>query len=255
MAASSSMQAFNTETVVSGWTDGFVRCYFASNGQLAWQTANSHRGAVTAVCVVDQFVITGGEDNYIRLWNRRTHELLAQFGEHTKPISSVLQDCRPGKSHMVYSIGIDRNLYGYDLTKERRVLHHSYPDSGAFLGATQRRDHEAEMLLATQDGRVLQFDEDIPQPTYSFSASSSNNLSVRTISLSPASGKYLATGGDDGILRVWRVPTNQTGPFTVVAAIESAHSLSITSVSWSPDERQIISVGQDGAICVWNVYQ
>jgi WD40 repeat protein len=28
----------------------------------------------------------------------------------------------------------------------------------------------------------------------------------------------------------------------------------VASLRWSPDERQVVSVGDDGCVCVWNFY-
>ena len=34
----------------------------------------------------------------------------------------------------------------------------------------------------------------------------------------------------------------------------SAHSGHVLSLSFSPDDRQLVSVGEDGNVMVWNVY-
>ena len=48
-------------------------------------------------------------------------------------------------------------------------------------------------------------------------------------------------------------------PATAVQALSlvvtlAAHAASVSAVAWSPDQRQLVSVGLDGAICVWNFY-
>jgi WD40 repeat protein len=66
-------------------------------------------------------------------------------------------------------------------------------------------------------------------------------------------GKMVATGGTMGIMRLFRL---QLSP--VVALHRSAelrgHSKSITSLAFSLDDKQIVSVGEDGGIFVWSVY-
>lgn len=254
------------ESVISGWSDGFIRCHDAAPQGLSgprtalpakrvlWQVVNAHRGPVSAIAVVDQFIVSAGlQDCHVRLWSRRTHEMLAQFAEHTKAVTDVCRDVRPGKELLVYSIGADRHLFGYDLVRERRVIHHSCGES-SYLAMAQRRDHDAEFLVATQDGRVLQIDEDIPnKPTLVFPASLASSMAVRAMSLS-SSGRFLATVGDDIHLRLFRVPENATGPFTLLVDVETSHSQSVLSVRWSPDDRQVVTVGADAAICIWNAY-
>jgi WD40 repeat protein len=37
-------------------------------------------------------------------------------------------------------------------------------------------------------------------------------------------------------------------------AMARAHSVGCRTVSWSPDERQLVSASVDGSLCVWNFY-
>lgn len=32
------------------------------------------------------------------------------------------------------------------------------------------------------------------------------------------------------------------------------HSETVTALQWSPDEKQVVSVGEDCCVCVWNFY-
>lgn len=65
-------------------------------------------------------------------------------------------------------------------------------------------------------------------------------------------GRYAATGGSAGIVRIWSVDTN---PYSVKFLCESkGHSKTITSVAFSLDDKQVVSVGEDGAIFIWCLY-
>lgn len=66
-------------SIVSGWRDGFVRCYDPASTRVLWEIANAHRGAVTSVYADANYVLSGGEDGAVRVWARTTRKLLIQF--------------------------------------------------------------------------------------------------------------------------------------------------------------------------------
>lgn len=69
--------ALDDLSFVTGWKDGFVRCYDPNgNGRILWEIISSHRGAVTSLFVDANYIITGGEDGAVRLWARTTRKLL-----------------------------------------------------------------------------------------------------------------------------------------------------------------------------------
>jgi WD40 repeat protein len=61
-------------------------------------------------------------------------------------------------------------------------------------------------------------------------------------------GRFLATGGSDQRVCIWDA-TN-----SALLAEGVGHSGTITSVTFSPDSKQMISVGADGCILVWNIF-
>jgi WD40 repeat protein len=97
------------ESVVSGWSDGFVRCHDASSMRGLWEIASAHRAAVTAVAVrcdeAASYLVSGGGDGSVRVWGLRSRELMAQFCEHHKAVTSVLVDARA--PHLAHSAGLD----------------------------------------------------------------------------------------------------------------------------------------------------
>lgn len=60
--------------------------------------------------------------------------------------------------------------------------------------------------------------------------------------------KFFVTGGSLGIVRVWEF---SSGKFV---SENRAHSNAITSVKFSPDDKQIVSAGRDGMVVVWNCF-
>jgi WD40 repeat protein len=60
--------------------------------------------------------------------------------------------------------------------------------------------------------------------------------------------KFFATGGMLGIVRIYDY---NTGQFITQC---KAHSNSIMSVKFSPDDKQLVSAGTDGLVAIWNVF-
>ena len=61
-------------------------------------------------------------------------------------------------------------------------------------------------------------------------------------------GRTLASGGDDGTVRLWDVATGRQvgGPLT-------GHPGAVLSVAFSPDGRTLASGGDDGTVRLWDV--
>lgn len=60
-------------------------------------------------------------------------------------------------------------------------------------------------------------------------------------------GKHFITGGQDGLLKIWNYDEG------VCYYYGEGHSGSITKIKISPDQKTIVSVGNEGAIFFWNV--
>ena len=69
----------NDNTVMTGWDDGFVRCYEPSQGGPFWEITNAHKGPVTTVYGDKNYLLTGGAEGAERVWARTTRQLLIQF--------------------------------------------------------------------------------------------------------------------------------------------------------------------------------
>ena len=63
----------------------------AENGELLWSIANAHRGGVTALQVSHnrKFVVSGGEEGEVRVWEIRTREMILHLKQHTATVTSL----------------------------------------------------------------------------------------------------------------------------------------------------------------------
>ncbi len=71
-------------------------------------------------------------------------------------------------------------------------------------------------------------------------------LGVNTLSFSQ-DDKYLASGGEDGIIKIWDVMSGE-----LIRELD-AHYLGVNTLSFSQDDKYLASGGEDGIIKIWDV--
>ena len=66
--------ARDDNTTLVGYRDGCIRGFdtISAKAQL-WEISNAHRGAVTALYADANYILSGGQDGAVRVWNRKTH--------------------------------------------------------------------------------------------------------------------------------------------------------------------------------------
>ena len=62
-------------------------------------------------------------------------------------------------------------------------------------------------------------------------------------------GRYAATGGTTGVIRLWDLQS-----YSMISEC-IGHSNSINSLKFTPDDKQIISGGDDGSIFIWCIFE
>ena len=120
---------------------------------------------------------------------------------------------------------------------------------GAFTGLAQRKDSEQELITCDANGRILFWDCDVQEPILGVSV---DGTTVTCVAISP-SGKYFVLCRDE-MLTVFELDEASATAAPKPIAEGWAHSSNVKAVQWSPDERQLVSIGADSCICVWNFF-
>ncbi|KAH7829512.1 putative WD40 repeat-containing protein [Monocercomonoides exilis] len=260
----------HVDAIVTGHVDGTLKAHDAHTGTQLWSVL-AHRGMTSAVNVGSGVVLSGGEDGRVRCWSGRTHETLAEFKEHTRGVRSVLVDIADNK--IAHSCSTDKTICCFDLEEEKKVNGHITVDE-VFECMCQRPDGERELITGAQNGIVSVWDWDAPDSVSTFATES--KATINSIAIS-SSGRYLAVCNDDGdvivydmrnvkivlppvsVLHGGRIPPPQKKTHVDVLPPVSdtcgkGHSAAARSLAWSPDEKQLVSVGDDCGILIWNFY-
>mmetsp|Transcript_16438 Transcript_16438/g.27883 ORF Transcript_16438/g.27883 Transcript_16438/m.27883 type:complete len:281 (+) Transcript_16438:800-1642(+) len=82
---------FTDEIILSGWSDGKVRAFRVDNCEQLWQIDNAHKNGVTAIALShnQKFIVSGGQEGEIRVWEIRSRELISHLKEHTSKVTKV----------------------------------------------------------------------------------------------------------------------------------------------------------------------
>jgi len=235
--------------VMTGWTDGDVRCFDEETGEHLWTINNAHRGGVSCLCVAPNqaFIVSGGEEGDVRVWDVRSREMLCHLKEHTARVTStaVMKDCQTA-----ISASRDRSALCWDLQHERRVSAHTQRMGG--INSLALHQNMVNTVTVGQEKKVTYWDLREEQPVRVIDKAHAGSYGEAMEGLATAishDGKLVATGGTDQRVLLWDFATGKL----VVTGI--GHSGDVTGLSFSPDDKQLVSVGKDGMVFVWNIYR
>ncbi|KAL1504617.1 hypothetical protein AB1Y20_008400 [Prymnesium parvum] len=250
--------AINGGKVVSGWSDGAIRCHDEASGGQLFEIAGAHRGSVLHVCLTPLYIVSGGRDGSVRVWSDGdSHSLVGNFDEHRAAVSGLRVDrARPS---IVYSCSEDKTLVTIDLAQARRTHCHVVKE-GPFSGIEQIPGGDMELVTCDATGAIKWWDSDISDQPLSMLVTwsphdHSPERKLTSIALSPPSatgdGEYLLLGTATGDVQVWDLRKPERAE---LLSQGSAHSEEVSQARWSPDGKQVVSVGRDSVICVWNFF-
>jgi WD40 repeat protein len=131
--------ALDDDTLTTGWSDGFIRCYVKGETTPRWEIANAHRGEVTSLYADGNYILSGGSDGAVRIWARQNRKMLIQFNDQKRDIVNLFPDLN--YPHVIHSCSMDRTVSTYDLKLEKRISSHQ-TNNGCLLGMSQRKDSE-----------------------------------------------------------------------------------------------------------------
>lgn len=234
--------AYAIECIVSGWQDGLIRCHDCETGELLWAIQEAHKHGVTAIMVAhnQRFFLSGGQDGEVRVWDIKSRELVCNLKEHKQMVTQV--ECFADDT-LALSCSRDKSIMCWDLRNECRVTG-LVQKMGGLNCLTLCKDQNM-FLTAGQERRITYWDVREPDPIQAIDPAHDGEATCICLT---TSGVYFATGGTDQQVKLWTVQGGQ------LMATGTGHSAQVKCIKVSPDDRQIISVGEDGNIFVWNLY-
>jgi len=160
-----------------------------------------------------QYLVTASEDGTAKLWDISTRHL-SQFSTSQVGVNNITFS--PDHKYIA-TVGADGTVKLWTL-------------SGQLVTQLESKLINTE---ASEDSTQLRF---IRYNRYLLSVS---------VDFSPAAN-HLATGGEDGFIRLWNLPGQQLAEF-------QSHQGVVLSVSFSPDGQRLATVGEEGRVFLWNL--
>ncbi len=234
-----------SDIILSGWSDGQIDA-FSDTGEPLWMIDNAHPGGVLCMTLShnNRFILTGGPAGEVRLWELRTRDLISHLKEHVSRVTSLVlsQD-----DTFAVTASRDRCILRWDLREEKRVWCHMQR-MGGINGIVLAKD-ESHIISVGQEKKINFWGIESPDVAHTQFLDNQNPDSDEGRFLCISNdGKYIATGGTAGILRLYAYESS------TLLSEAAGHSAAISSIAMSPDNKQIISVGEDGSIFFWLVF-
>ena len=235
---------FDNETsLITGWKGGSIKCYDIKEKALLWSIAIAHRGSVNCIFSDANYMLTCGEDGPIRVWSKETHKLLLQLSGHAKSAVKVFPDFK--NPQLIHSCGIDKVVNTYDLKKEKKINGYAIKN-GYFNDMCQRKDNELELVTAGHGCPIQFWDVDYTEAV----AKIETKETISSIEISH-NGHYLVVSTSESDFMIFDI--KDQSKITLVSRTES-HSRKLNKVRWSPDDKQLVAIGKDGALCIFNSF-
>ena len=199
-----------------------------------------HKGAVTSVAYSPdgKFVLSGGEDETLKLWDVANGKEVRTFTGHRGPVTSVAFS--PDGNAAVSGSG-DSTLRLWDVA------------SGRVLHATENLGWKVTSVAFSPDGKLVASGSDDNQvklwalPGVALGRSlTGHGWRVTSVAFSP-DGNFSLSGSEDDSLKLWDVSKGQE-----VRSFRNGLA-DVTCVAFSPDGRFGLSGSRDKAVKLWNL--
>jgi WD40 repeat protein len=230
------------DILVAGYLDGKLRSFDMYQGSLLWDIEDAHKGGVNCIEIARnaRFILTGGKEGELRVWELRTREMVSHLKEHSGIVNTLqlFENDRYG-----ISASRDHQIFTWDLQAEKRLTTHREKHGG--VNSLVLLEDQTTVLSAGQERIITMWDLRQQDHVYRIQLEEEVMSMAYTTAVS---GGLLATGGTDKCVKLWD-PRNLTCGQKL-----TGHSQPIESVAFSADGRQIVSAGYDQCLFVWNVF-
>lgn len=260
------------KTLYSGSVDSTVRAWNLASG--ASRVLKGHEGIIERIAAspTGRFLATASPDQTIRVWDLALGESAELRGhdDYVRALAFSADERRlvtadasnqvrswelPPPPRLVPAGGPIDELAsaptGELLAVRRGELRLFSWETGALRSSRKIASVQAPLSVAErgavhaaagEDGDVLLWTDVASAPTIL----RGHHQQVRALALSP-DGRWLASGGDDHVVRVWNVAQGRP------ARVLEGHRAVVWVLAFSPDGRSLASAGDDKEVRLWDL--
>ena len=224
------------------------------NGNTLAQLAHVHTDVITTLAWSQrqvQLLVSGALDKKAVVWNATSYSPQTIFTGHSTPVESAtwapdgttVASSSHGGVVRVWNAESGQQVHGYYMDAQLPMRTVSFASTGEQL-AVGGDDGIVRLWngLVCQNQKQSEFGVqcmDTPQRLHAHQGL------VRTLAWSP-DARFLATGGDDGILAIWYPNQSQKPLFKI------AHNAQVMALAWSADNQQI-AAASGNTVTIWRL--
>ncbi|KAI9366885.1 WD40 repeat-like protein [Zopfochytrium polystomum] len=201
-----------------------------------------HQYEMSCLCYSQdgQYVVTGGDDGKVKLWNTQTGYCFVTFTEHTSSIQAVEFSKR---GQIVFSASLDGTIRAFDMIRYRNFKTFTTPSAVQF--GSLAVDPSGEIVCA---GSVDTFEVFVwsVQTGKLLDILAGHTGPVSSMIFSPTEGR-LVSGSWDRSVRSWDVYGRSLNTETLV------HGTEVLALAYRPDGREVAAATLDGQITFWDI--
>mmetsp|Transcript_52386 Transcript_52386/g.60172 ORF Transcript_52386/g.60172 Transcript_52386/m.60172 type:complete len:666 (-) Transcript_52386:64-2061(-) len=228
------------KSILGGWNDGKIRAFLPQSGKLMYVINDAHIHGVTAMTTTSdcQRIISGGMEGEVRVWKigRQTQTMEASLKEHRGTVWSI--QVRKNNDQAV-SASADGSCIIWDLRTFTRLT--CLFESTLFKQVLYHPE-ESQLITTGSDRKITYWTTYDGQAIRMIDGSEESEVNALAIT---KEGEHFASGGLDKLVKLWGYDEG------LCYYVGVGHSGGITRIAIAPDQKTIVSVGEEGAIFIW----
>ena len=239
--------------IVSGSSDSTIKLWDVESGTLlkSFEVLKPISGTVKALyrhkiksvnfSPDGTLIISGSDDNNIRLWNVKTKKLLRTFDGHSGTVNSVVFS--PNGTRFI-SGSYDETIGLWDVKSGDRIrsIFPFYGDTSTVKTVRFSPDG-TRIISGYYDNEIKLWNTESGKLIRVFHGHSDE---VTSVDFSP-DGTHIISASNDHTIKLWDVETGK------MVKTFQGHSNYVESVSFSPDGTTILSGSRDNTINLWSI--
>lgn len=199
-----------------------------------------HESEVWALAMTpdNRFLVSGGEDGLVKVWDLKSGDLWTVLPGHTDPVFAAA--ISPDGKYLATGDRASR-IFLWDLSQAMRVAILSGHPNASVLSLAFSPDGKY-LASGGERGKINIWDAKTHQVAVALAGHDSK---VHALAWAPA-GHVLASGSADRLVKLWDVTQNR------LVQEQRGHTSPVRCVAFSPDGKTLASGGLDRSIVLWN---